>query len=154
MAIDFIDSLELKVRVKWYLEQGLEGKSVEAKYKHNGQKYSIEFDTLGNILDVEIKINWASLDTKLKDLITEQLGQDCDRYRIRKVQIQYSGDRQEVLAKTKGKNAATGITTSYEIIVRCRVNWNVDLYEYLFSDAGQILTTSKIIFKNSSHLEY
>jgi hypothetical protein len=153
-AIDFIDSLDIDARIKWYSEEGLDGKSVEAKYRKNKQKYSVEFDTLGNIQDVEIKVKWANLDAHLKDIITEQLGKDCDKHKIRKVQIQYSGDRDEILAKTKGKDKATDITTRYEIIVRCRADWNVNLYEYLFSDAGQILTTSKIIFKNSSHLEY
>src|SRR5690606_41633459 len=48
IAFNFIDSLNLKNRVKWYLEESLENKSVEAKFKKSGKKHSVEFDILGN----------------------------------------------------------------------------------------------------------
>jgi len=56
-ALNFIDSLSLKNKVKWYLEEGIERKSIEAKFKRSGKKHSVEFDILGNIEDVEIEVN-------------------------------------------------------------------------------------------------
>jgi len=153
-AIQFIDSLNLKNKVKWFLEEGLERKSIEAKFKNKKKKYSIEFDTLGNIEDVEIEIHWKELQTNLKDSICLYLNNDCLKYKIVKVQIQFSGNQPELLSKLKTPEAMPNLITKYEVIVKCSSKNSVDLFEYLFSDTGKPLSISKIIFKNSSHLEY
>ncbi|SRX75489.1 hypothetical protein [Aequorivita antarctica] len=38
--LNFIDSLSFNDKVKWYLEEGLEKKSIEAKFKRNGKNTS------------------------------------------------------------------------------------------------------------------
>ena len=153
-AVQFIDSLVLKNRVKWFLEEGLERKSIEAKFKNKKKRYSIEFDTLGNVEDVEIEINWKELRTQLKDSIYFRLKKDCLKHKIVKVQIQFSGNQPDLLSKLKTTETIPNLITKYEVIVKCSSKNSVDLFEYLFSDAGQPLSISKIIFKNSSHLEY
>jgi hypothetical protein len=40
-AHHFIDFLVAGNRIRWYLEEGLERTSIEAKFKLNNQKYSI-----------------------------------------------------------------------------------------------------------------
>ncbi|MEL7341524.1 MAG: hypothetical protein AAGM67_13685, partial [Bacteroidota bacterium] len=54
-ARSFIDSCMFGGTIKWYSEEELDGMSVEAKLKEVGYRYSIEFDTLGQIEDVEIE---------------------------------------------------------------------------------------------------
>jgi hypothetical protein len=153
-ALDFIDSLEIEGKIKWYLEEGINHTSIEAKFKLNKQKYSIEFDSLGNLEDIEIQIEWDELQKSLRDSISSQLSKDCIKHKIKKIQIQYSGDRSALLYKIKTGKSANNYIVRYEIIVRCKHVKNVALFEYLFSDTGQILTTSKLIFKNSNNLEY
>jgi hypothetical protein len=60
-ARQFIDSINLQQKVKWYYEQNLKGNSIEAKFRMNHKRYSIEFDTLGNLQDVEVQIGWEQM---------------------------------------------------------------------------------------------
>lgn len=154
MALDFISSLAVEKKVRWYLEEGLDRKSIEAKFKIKNQKYSIEFDTLGNLEDIEVQIKWGSLNKTLRDSIAFYLRKDCIKYKIRRIQIQYSGDPTVLLSKIKTGESTESYTTRYDMVIKCRSNNNVNLFEYLFSDLGQKLTVFQIIFKNSSHLEY
>lgn len=153
-AMNFIDSINLKNRVKWYLEEGLETKSIEAKFKYNSKKYSIEFDTLGNIEDAEFEIKWDEMQTPFKDSISSRLKKDCLKQKIVKVQIQYSGTSSEILSKLRENKISGNLTIKYEIVVRCKSKDTVVLFEYLFNKKAQELSRSEIIFKNSSHLEY
>lgn len=153
-ALDFIDSLEIKNRVKWYFEQGLERTSIEAKYKKDKKRHSVEFDSLGNIEDVEIELQWKNLPIKLQDSIFSQLQKDCTKYKIEKVQIQFTGELENLFTKLKISEKVVPLTTRYEIIVKCTSNKGVNLFEYLFNDEGKVVSKSKIIFKNSSNLEF
>lgn len=153
-AMNFIDSINLKNRVKWYLEEGLETKSIEAKFKYNSKKYSVEFDTLGNIEDAEIEIQWDEMQTPFKDSISSQLKKDCLKQKIVKVQIQYSGPSSEILSKLRENKTSGNLTTKYEVVVRCKSKDTIVLLEYLFNKKAEVLSRSEIIFKNSSHLEY
>lgn len=153
-ALHFIDSLEVESRVRWYLEKGLERTSIEAKFKLNNQKYSIEFDTIGNLEDIETQVKWSGLQKPLRDSISFYLGANCKKFKIQKVQIQYSGDRSVLLSKIKTGESTEDCIIRYEIVVKCYYDKNVNLFEYLFSDSGQKLSVAQIVFKNSSHLEY
>ena len=55
-AVDFAALFTDGQRIKWYLEEGLDRNSIEAKYKRDGRHYSVEFDTLGTMEDVEIPL--------------------------------------------------------------------------------------------------
>lgn len=153
-ALCFIDSLDVEEKIKWYLEEGIDRKSIEAKYKLNNQKYSVEFDTTGNLEDIEIQIAWRELQKTLRGSINSHLEKECRKYKIKKVQIQYSGDGSTLLSKLKTGKSAGDYVIRYEIIAKCKSVNDVALFEYLFDDAGQKLTAYEIIFKNSSHLEY
>ncbi|MEZ4953132.1 MAG: hypothetical protein R2825_06110 [Saprospiraceae bacterium] len=154
IALDFIDSLAVKKKVRWYLEEGFNRTSVEAKFKMDNRKYSIEFDTIGNLEDIEIQVKWDGLNKTLRDSIDFYLGQDCEKYKTRRVQIQYSGDPHVLLHKIKTGESKEDCITRYEVVVKCCYGNSIDLFEYLFSDSGRKLTVSQIVFKNSSHLEY
>jgi hypothetical protein len=153
-ALQFIDSSDLKSRIRWYLEEGLNRKSIEAKFKHDKVRYSVEFDTLGNVEDIEIETPWENLNSHLKDSISSHLKKDCLKHKIVKVQIQYSGSESELLAKLKTNHNSQYLKIKYEIVVKCNLHNKVELFEYLFNEAGTPLSVSKILFKNSSHLEY
>lgn len=153
-ALQFIESSDIKSNIKWYLEEGLNKKSIEAKFKHNNVRYSIEFDTLGNIEDMEIEAVWKDLNVQLTDSISKHLKKDCLKHKIIKVQIQYSGSETALFSKLKTSQNNQNLTINYELIVKCKLQNKTELFEYLFSESGKPLSSSKIIFKNSSHLEY
>ncbi|MEM6723783.1 MAG: hypothetical protein AAF598_07070 [Bacteroidota bacterium] len=153
-ALAFIEALPIEKKIRWYLEEGLDRTSIEAKFKMNGQKYSIEFDSAGTLEDVEIQVEWETLNRVLKDSFNNQLDQDCKAFHIRKTQIQYTGNQADLLSKLTVPEAHQNQVTRYEIIIKCRSENSVDLFEYLFSATGQKLKADQIVFKNSSHLEY
>jgi len=153
-ALLFIDSLNLKTKIKWYKEEGLDKESIEAKFKLNKAIHSVEFDTYGKIEDVEIIVNWEDLESDLKDSIFFQLNIDCLSHKIVKVQRQFLGSENELLFLIKNRNVFEPLKIRYEIIIRCKYEKKVDLFEYLFNYDGKLISRSRIIFKNSSHLEY
>lgn len=153
-AQQFIDSLHLETKIKWYREEGLTGKSIESKFKYNNSKYSVEFDTLGNIEDIEIELSRQDLALPVRDSISFHLNKDCIKHKITKIQRQYSGSEQVLLAVITAEKVNDSPAIHYEIIVRCKLEKSVELFEYLFNSEGSPLSISKIVFKNSSHLEY
>jgi len=153
-ALSFIDSLKMDTKVKWYLEEGLNKKSIEAKYKQNKVSYSIEFDSLGMIEDIEIEVNWGDLESSLRESISSQLQQNCSSHRIEKVQRQFTGSENDLFTLLNTRIIFEHLNINYEIIVRCKQLNEVDLFEYLFNNNGKLISTSKIVLKNSSQLEY
>lgn len=149
----FIDSLGVESKIKWYAEEGLNQSSIEAKFEFQNQEYSVEFDTSGVLEDIEILMDWEELEQSLKDQINAQLEKECEKFNIRKVQIQYSGNPSNLLIKIR-TGEAKKVEVRYELIVKCRDENDVALFEYLFNDQGIQLSRSRIVFKNSSNLEY
>lgn len=150
----FVDSLQPQHSIKWYKEEGLLENSIEAKFKNDKTLYSVEFDTLGNIQDLEIEINWEHIPSSVSDSIYAQLKMDCLKNKIVKVQRQYSGKKSLLLSFQNFHLKRESLVINYELIVRCKEQNNVALFEYLFDENGQFISRSTIVFKNSSHLEY
>lgn len=153
-ALEFIQAIEIPNKVKWYIEYGLENNSIEAKFKLNKKRHSVEFDTLGTIEDVEIEIKLRELDPKLKKTIDAVLSHMCSDHEISKIQKQYTGAPSVLLSLLKGQELTGKFTTKYEVVATCESESKTDQFEYLFSDEGKLLQQFKIIFKNSSNLEY
>ncbi len=153
-ALAFMDSLGINVKTKWYTEESLDRKSIEVKFKFEKRRYSIEFDTFGRVEDVEVTRRWKAVEKNTQNRILMQLMRECTKYKIEKIQFQYIGLEKHLYEIIKNPNAKTPLQMKYELIVKCKSNGGVDLYEYLFNSQGDTVSKSKIIFKNSSHLEY
>jgi len=153
-ALQFIDSSYLKTKIRWYKEIGLKNVSFEAKFIQNRTAYSVEFDSLGFIEDIEVEVDWFDLEQAIKDMISSDLEKDCSKYKILKVQIQYSGNESELLRFITNQKLNLSLSKKYELIVRCKKQQETSLFEILFDHQGQPISNSKIVFKNSSHLEY
>ena len=153
-ALDLIDSLKLNTTIKWYLEKGLAKKSVEAKFKLNNKKYSIEFDSLGHFEDVEVITTWDEMPEKTTHGIAHFFDDECEKYAIQKIQVQYSGDPKVVKAAVNNLPALTEAQVRYEFVAKCRTPEGAQLVEYLFDADGKLVKQSVIILKPSSNLEF
>ena len=153
-ALKFIDSLNLQSSVKWYQEEGMNHKSIEAKFRISKARYSVEFDSLGRIEDIEVEVAWGQLELSMRESIENELKPSCLNHKIVKVQRQFTGSERDLYHLLKSGSISSQLQTKYEVIVRCKQENQIDLYEYLFSDSGKTLSISKMVFKNSSHLEY
>jgi hypothetical protein len=154
LARQFVDSLDFDRRVKWYMEISQLGKTVEAKSKHNRQRYSVEFDTTGKLLDVEIEVRFGDLPESVQETITRNLEAEFDRFRIRKTQQQLTGPPRNLLTYLKARTHQMSLTTRYELILRGSKNGERHEYEYTFSDQGDIEKRATVIFRNTDNLVY
>lgn len=152
-AIVFVKSLQLNNKIKWFGEESLHGSSIEAKTKVGKTKYSIEFDTLGNLQDVEIQIAKKQIPTRTLEKIQEKLGTDFTKFKFIKIQKQFSGKSEHVRSCILRKQY-TEVTIKYEIVLKGTLQKKKGLYEYTFTDKGIYEKRERIIFKNSDNLEY
>lgn len=152
-AIHFVKSMQLKSTIKWYAEESLTGKSIEAKTTFKKIKYSIEFDTLGNLQDIEILIEKRQIPQHTWKTIDQELTSYFKKYKVVKIQKQLSGNSEQVLSAFL-KNDFSNITIKYELIIKGKVKKKKHLFEYTFSDSGAFEKREKIVFRNSDNLEY
>lgn len=155
-AKTFVNELSQGVKVKWYIEQNLGKRSIEAKFKLNKKRYSVEFDTDGVIEDVEIEKAFHTLEKPLQQTLHAFFKTRYKRHRIRKIQIQYSGSPKDLLSFfTDTKSDATqGILKRFEIVAKVKSDKTKQEVEFLFSDTGYLLSEAVILRKNADHLEY
>lgn len=153
-ALQFIDAVELETNWKWYFEENLVGNSVEAKTKHNGKWYSVEFDTSGKIQDVEVESDWNGLDEKVRVNISEALDSLFIRSEIDKIQIQYVAEKQNLIGLLNSEPGGPGMNIQYEIVVKGKKTGRPKLYELTFSDSGALKAISEIVFRNTDNLEF
>jgi len=153
-AVAFESIFEGGQSIKWYLEEGLERYSIEAKYKRNGKRYSVEFDTLGTLEDVEIEIDQSEIPQETYRSICERLSAEGDRHKIDKIQIQYTGEEQVLKEVSVSGKCEVDCVTRYELVVRIRKDKELSSFEYLFSEDGTLERRSEIIIQTSSNLEY
>lgn len=152
-AAAFIDSLPFQKKIKWYFEENNSGNSIEAKFKSEKTRYSIEFDTDGNIQDIEKEMLWADIPASTQRQITAHLDAKYGYHKIQKIQVQYSGSSDNLINFINKKNTKN-ITTRYEIIVKTRLIRKLSLFEMTFDEKGQHHNTAEIQFKNTDNLEY
>ncbi|WP_375563084.1 hypothetical protein ACE193_11335 [Bernardetia sp. OM2101] len=150
-AQEFIDSLYFSSKIKWFVEQDYDRKTYEAKTKSEGKKYSIEFDTLGQLEDIELEIKWKQIPISTQHKICQKLNSNFKKHKIKKIQIQYSGNSTDLLnLKTTIKN----LIIKYEIVLKGQKKSQTLFYEYLFSEEGDFEQELQFDFRNTDHLEY
>ena len=155
-ALRFVDDLAQERKVKWYKEQGLERSTIEAKFKRNKRRYSVEFNNSGLLEDVEIERSYRSLPDTLKTALDLFFEAQYKRHRICKTQIQYSGKPEKVLAflQQSGVTAMPRVVTRFEIVAKVKSDKTSREVEFLFDLSGRLLSKAVIIQKNADHLEY
>lgn len=153
-ALEFIRSAGFSKKVKWYREEGLTSNSIEAKTKHHKTKYSVEFNTAGEIEDVEYIIQWEDIPVLTRINIERLLDSIYQNKRLVKIQVQLTGEKKELLQALIEPQAELNLITQYEIVLNGVRKGIYERYEYLFSQNGEIKRRAKIILKNTDHLEY
>jgi hypothetical protein len=150
----FVDSFGFHKKIKWYIEESLTGKSIEAKTKKQKQKYSIEFDTLGRLEDVEIQKKWKQLPNSFQQIANNHFENEFKKSKIIKVQEQFTGSESRILDYLLNKNNKNGLIIKYEIVVEGSDENGVKWYEYTFLENGEVEGRKNIIFKNIDNLEF
>lgn len=154
-ALSFVDSLTFDSKVKWYKEIGIDIKTIEVKAKLKKERHSIEFSETGTFQDVEIEVKPNKIPDSTNSKITRFLTLEHKKYKIEKVQIQYTGDRNVVLNFLRSnRNNSACITVNYEVIISTKMDGNYLILEYLFSETGEYVQRNQIISRRKDTLEY
>lgn len=157
-ALTFVADLEFEKRIRWYKEEGLEATSIEGKIKNRqtGNKYSIEFSPDGTFEDVEIEIDWKEIPRLLRDSICTNLTRSFEKFKIEKIQVQFTGMEVAVQQKIRGRSIEPGseVNTHYELIAKVKKQKEVYRLELLFDLQGMLIRQDRLVSKNTDNLEY
>lgn len=153
-AKQFVKDLQFKGKVKWYLEESLEGTSFEAKFKRNAEKYSVEFGSSGDIQDIEIEIGQETIASEVYAKIDQALKVFFSSYKLIKIQKQLIGDKESLLKALQEQAPMSKVTKNFEIVLKGVNDDGRKWYEYTFSEEGELLHKSVIVFRNTDNLEY
>ncbi|TNF40003.1 MAG: hypothetical protein EP310_09645 [Bacteroidetes bacterium] len=154
VALKLIESLAIPGKIKWYSEESLTGNSVEAKFRFNKKHYSVEFDTEGNLQDVEITIEIAEIQEGAKENIFKKLESEFNKFSIQKIQAHYPGKNPEILSIIKNPPKETGNNVKYELVVNGKTENTTKQYEMVFDNNGILTEKKEIIQKNADNLEF
>ncbi len=154
-AINFIQKITDKKRLKWVAEESQDGKTIEAKFYKNRRKYSVEFDKQGQLIDIEILISVSNLPASEKVPLEKTLGNEFAKFSIRKIQKQFKNitfDQIESFFNSKENKDFD--TYDFEIVVKGKSKDRFELYELLLSKSGTLLKKLKFGPQNSLNLQF
>lgn len=104
--------------------------------------------------DVEIEINKKGIPKKILKSIDEYLKTDIKKFKIRKIQLQYSGNPEKIQAQFFNLKADSDISLRYELIVSTQLSGTFTQFEYHFDDEGKFIHRFKVIQTMTDNLEY
>lgn len=144
------DAFEEVKRPKWYLEFSQNGKSYEAKFNYQGHFHSVEFDSLGNIQDVEIEIKESEVPAEVWKEIQSHFDSEYRQVKVEKIQRQLTGSESD-LEDFFDEDEDEGIIMRYEIVFQGKKElW--ELWEALFDDSGKFLSILKVQIRPTDNL--
>ncbi len=153
-AKEFINSIGSDFKIKWYKEISLNDVTIEAKFKHDKKRFSVEFDTLGMLLDVEFIIKKREITPIIYERIEQKLDSLYQKWKFRKIQMNYTGRGGDIITSMSNNEPSNSIKVSYEIVLKGKALGNTQLYEITFSEQGEIQGILQIVQDKADHLEY
>lgn len=152
-AVNWIKKVKIKKkRLRWYFEATSGKKSYEAKFLHDKRLYSVEFDTLGNIEDVEIFLKKRELDSKTTELIESTIDDRFLKFKIVKIQVQYV-DAGDVLLRWMN-GGQVNVNKQYEVEFEAKEDSVWRMYEGTFTAKGTLVNSREIIMRSTENLNY
>ncbi|UJH66160.1 hypothetical protein [Allomuricauda sp. SCSIO 65647] len=156
VALKTISSyLEDAKRIRFYREFDGEKISYETKFKKDRLFFSVEFDSIGVLEDVEFLIKKVDIPEDSWKKIETYLEQKFDRPRIKKIQQQYTrqnGDDGQTL-KEAFQNLLVPYM-NYELIISSKNGKGFQEYELLFDSNGTFVKLRKSSPQKYDHVLY
>lgn len=150
----FVSACAGTERIRWYQEINLGFYNFEAKVKRNGRHYSIEFDSTGVLLDVEMSIRFSHLPEAVQGAVRAELAGRCSKYRITRVQRQWTGAAQVLQELLQDGTTGGALAERLEIVFSCKSDRGPVLYEALFNALGKMENLVEIVPRNTDNLDF
>lgn len=152
-AIEFINDVQNKKHVKWFSEKTSGRRSYESKFKHKGSYYSVEFDTLGKIEDIEVIVKLKNLDQEHKKAIKSGILKEFEKFKWIKIQKQFTGEKKELRKVFLGTTENVELNYEVEVEVKTKLGaWK--MYEILINPEGEIQKMREILLRPTDSLNY
>lgn len=140
-------------RLKFYFETDGDKESFEAKFKHKGHRYSVEFNKSGKLQDIEVKIDKKEMKEGSLKKIESFLKSNHERFKIEKIQAQYLARlRSPEENMQKSLQRKQSIPDNYELIVATKNDGKLKKYEFLFDNKGNFKEEREIIRNSYDYL--
>jgi hypothetical protein len=152
-ASSFIAQVPVKKSFRWYKEKNGSLVTFEAKGRWNRHEISIEFNDVGVIEDIEITQKMRSIPQAVRERITAVLKEESSRYRIKKMQYQFVG-KPEVLLALLMRDSLEQLASNYELVVQVKVDNAYHIYEYLFDNSGKLTQRLEVMERNSFNIQF
>lgn len=140
-------------RLRFFKELDGQKTSYEVKFKKDTLYYSIEFDSIGQLEDVEFIIKESAIPKKSYASINEYLGTAHEKYRIKKIQQQYphEGGNAKALLRDAFQNLLS-TKINYELIIATKDKEGYVEFEITFDAQGNHLLTRKSVATKYDHV--
>ncbi|MDR9400832.1 MAG: hypothetical protein RI558_05370, partial [Psychroflexus sp.] len=115
-------------------------------FKHQRYKYSIAVDTLGHLVDIEVKIKQKKMPEKTRNVFDDYLKEAFDKFKIEKIQSQFlptSKPSSELLKQVVKRPLSP--PDYYEIIVVVKEDGEFKKFEFLINLEGKIIKKRRVI---------
>lgn len=149
-ALSFMQPKDSNFRMRWYQEASQLGTSYEAKTRIRRSWYSVEFDSTGQLLDIEKRISSREVSDELSEKIRKAFEPLFSRYKILKIQEQYLTGapdfRTFLLSDTPFDHL--------ECSVRGERQGIVGDFEILITTGGEIVEILENVGRSSDNLEF
>ena len=138
---------------KYYYETDGDKESFEAKFKHKGSRYSVEFNKQGKLQDIEVKVQKKQMKNNSLEKIKSYLKSNHERFKIEKIQAQFITDKRSPdESMVKSRDVQNSIPDNYELIVATKNDGKLKKYEYLFDSDGNFKKEREIIRNSYDYL--
>lgn len=151
---ELIEIIQPEAQVKWYYQEDGSKKVYEAKFIYNSKNFSVEFETNGKIYNVEIETELREFNPKLKAKLRKNLTSLFEVYEIRKIQIEYLGEADDLLDVISDHEIDDELKIQYEIEVHAKDSKNRGLYELMFDYKIELISKRKIKLKSTDIFDY
>jgi len=142
-------------KVRHYKETDGQKISYEAKFKKDKLRYSVEFDSLGNLEDVEFIIKKNDIPSGSFINLQNYLKNKHKKVKVKKIQQQYLavGTEPKKVLKEAFQNLLLP-SIRYEIVISSKEEKGYQYYEVTFDHQGNHLSSRKFSDSNYDHVLY
>jgi hypothetical protein len=142
--------IPFKKRIRWYKEVSNIGQTYEAKFKHEGSRYSIEFDSLGHLADIEVELSWKNMKASEKAALNLAFS-SIQGFKLKRIQAQWTG-RVIDLTRRESSNGLIPYAMAYEVEFKGEMNERLAYWEGLFTPEGELLDLKEVLLKDVENL--
>ena len=138
-------------KLRFYYETDGEKESYEAKFKHSGSRFSVEFSSEGILEDVEVEADDDELEKSVLKNIKDHLKDTHERFKIEKIQFQYVNNDNPIETMQRAKQLFS-TPDHYELIVATKNKGKLKKYEMTFDAQGKFEKQREIIRNSYDYL--